>query len=106
MEPEGQMTIYIFEPLMEDGKPVLGRGGGEEENWVDMGFPYQTTTIGKYPILTMQKFDSDPMGDIREVYDDFKNKMQEPIDPALFYNRMWLFWDAISETMAILEGKK
>jgi hypothetical protein len=75
----------------------------ENDAWSKM---HRKNCGGKLYELKIVRFDSDPMRKIRETYERWKENMKHPSDPALYYNRMWLFWEAISDTMEILEGKR
>jgi len=102
---------YFFEPLMEDGKQVVRRPE-EDDEWFDFGDgPYRFSVVGKYPLLTMKKFEQDPFGKIRELWSKFKNvDIGYPVTEEEKRNSLLIMheigveaWQAISETMKLLE---
>jgi hypothetical protein len=88
---------YLFSPLLDDkGERVVRQA--QQEEWYDEGGPYQhwldNDTVREHPILTMQKFEDDPLKEIKTAYELYKNR-----DPNLWITvSEEVLWHAIKDT--------
>ena len=104
---EMKKKIYtLFSPLIGDDGDQVVRIVGKQE-WADLGYPvaYDDLTRKerekKHPILTMREFEEDPLGEIRKVFEEFK-------EPGFFEDRKlaeYRMKQAIVKTMERVEGK-
>jgi hypothetical protein len=103
---------YLFSPKLDgEGKPETD--DIKEGEWILLGsndksfLKVESKVAFPARVFTLQKLDSDPRGKIRGVYERWKVRFnilpKEFIEDTLLERE---FWEAISETMEMLEGKK